>query len=88
MATIPPRSLLKLPKRQLSIRVRFDPGNRTTLDDIANLRVAGARGSVDLGSVADVRIGGSPSEISRIDRSRNVTLSVEVNGRILGDVYR
>ncbi|WP_105427840.1 efflux RND transporter permease subunit [Neorhizobium tomejilense] len=79
---------LNLPQRQLPIRVRFDPGNRTTLDDIANLRVAGARGSVDLGSVADIRIGGSPSEISRIDRSRNVTLSVELNGRILGEVYR
>ncbi|RCW87881.1 efflux RND transporter permease subunit [Phyllobacterium bourgognense] len=79
---------LNLPQRQLSIRVRFNPDNRTTLDDIANLRVAGARGSVDLGSVADVGIGGSPSEISRIDRSRNVRLSVELNGRILGDVYR
>lgn len=79
---------LNLPQRQLPIRVRFDPGNRTRLDDIANLRVAGIRGSVDLGSVADIRIGGSPSKISRIDRSRNVTLSVELNGRILGDVYR
>jgi multidrug efflux pump subunit AcrB len=79
---------LNLPQRQLSIRVRFDPGNRTTLDDIANLRVAGIRGSVDLGSVADIRIGGSPSEIDRIDRSRNVMLSIELNGRNLGDVYR
>ncbi|WP_439615572.1 efflux RND transporter permease subunit [Shinella sp.] len=79
---------LNLPQRQLAIRVRFDPGNRTTLDDIANIRVAGSRGSVDLGSVADIRIGGSPSEINRIDRSRNVTLSLELNGRILGDVYR
>ncbi|MCQ4630425.1 efflux RND transporter permease subunit [Shinella sp. CPCC 100929] len=79
---------LNLPQRQLAIRVRFDPDHRTTLDDIANIRVAGSRGSVDLGSVADIRIGGSPSEISRIDRSRNVTLSLELNGRILGDVYR
>ncbi|MGJ7038283.1 multidrug efflux pump subunit AcrB [Shinella sp. BE166] len=79
---------LNLPQRQLAIRVRFDPGNRTTLDDIANIRVSGGRGSVDLGSVADIRIGGNPSEISRIDRSRNVTLSLELNGRILGDVYR
>ncbi|GAA3080793.1 efflux RND transporter permease subunit [Rhizobium viscosum] len=77
-----------LPQRQLAIRVRFDPSNRTTLDDIANLRVAGSRGSVDLGSIADIHIGASPSEISRIDRSRNVTLSIELNGRILGDVYR
>lgn len=78
---------LNLPQRQLPIRVRFDPSNRTSLDDIANLRVAGIRGSVDLGSVAEIRVGGSPSKISRIDRSRNVTLSVELNGRILGDVY-
>jgi len=79
---------LNLPQRQLAIRVRFDPANRTTLDDIANLRVAGSRGSVDLGSIADIRIGASPSEISRLDRSRNVTISIELNGRILGDVYR
>ncbi|MBY5836438.1 efflux RND transporter permease subunit [Rhizobium leguminosarum] len=78
---------LNLPQRQLAIRVRFDPSNRTTLDDIANLRVSGSRGSVDLGSVANIRIGGSPSEISRIDRSRNVMLSVELNDRVLGDVY-
>ncbi|MFA1672150.1 efflux RND transporter permease subunit [Rhizobium mongolense] len=79
---------LNLPQRQLAIRVRFDPSNRKTLDDIANLRVAGGRGSVDLGSVANIRIGGSPSEISRIDRTRNVMLSVELNGRVLSDVYR
>ncbi|MBB3390951.1 multidrug efflux pump subunit AcrB [Rhizobium sp. BK275] len=79
---------LNLPQRQLAIRVQFDPSNRTTLDDIANLRIAGSRGSVDLGSVADIRIGGTPSQISRVDRSRNVTLSVELNGRILSDVYR
>jgi multidrug efflux pump subunit AcrB len=78
---------LNLPQRQLPIRVRFDPGNRTTLDDIANIRVAGARGDVDLGSVADIRIGGSLSQITRLDRSRNIILSIELNGRILGEVY-
>ncbi|CUX47242.1 efflux RND transporter permease subunit [Agrobacterium genomosp. 13] len=78
---------MNLPQRQLSIRVRFDPSNRMTFDDIASLRIAGARGSVDLGSVADIRMGGSPSEINRIDRSRNVTLTIELNGRILGEVY-
>lgn len=79
---------LNLPQRQISIRVRLDPKNRMTLDDIANLRVSGTNGNVDLGSIADIRIGGSPAEINRIDRSRNITLSVELNGRILGDVNR
>lgn len=78
---------LNLPQRQISIRVRFDPRRRTTLDGIAGLRVSGTNGSVDLGSIADIRIGGSPSEINRIDRSRNITLSIELNGRILNDVY-
>ncbi|SCW74068.1 efflux RND transporter permease subunit [Ancylobacter rudongensis] len=77
---------LNLTQRQVPIRVRLDPRNRATLDDIANLRVAGSNGSVNLGSIADIRIGGSPSEINRIDRSRNITLSIELNGRTLGDV--
>ncbi|OWV78591.1 RND transporter [Rhizobium sp. N122] len=79
---------LNLPQRQIPIVVRFSPETRTNLDDIKNMRVAGTHGNVDLGSIADVRIGGSPSEIDRIDRMRNVTLSVELNGRILGDVNR
>ncbi|RFB75528.1 efflux RND transporter permease subunit [Methylovirgula sp. 4M-Z18] len=79
---------LNLPQRQITIRVRFDPRARTTLDDIANLRVSGTNCSVDLGSIADIRIGGSPSKINRIDRSRNITLSVELNGRPLSEVYQ
>ncbi|WP_421694536.1 efflux RND transporter permease subunit [Aestuariivirga sp.] len=79
---------LDLPERQIPIRVRLDPRNRMQLDDIANLRVSGAKGNVSLGALADVRMGGSPSQIKRIDRSRNVTVSVELNGRILGDVNR
>ncbi|WP_417711073.1 efflux RND transporter permease subunit [Roseibium aggregatum] len=78
---------LNLPQRQISIRVRFDPKARTTLDDIANLRVSGTNGSVNLGSIADIRIGGSPSQIDRLDRARNITLTIELNGRILNDVY-
>ncbi len=79
---------LNLPQRQVPIVVRFTPEARTNLDDIRKMRVAGTSGSVDLGSIADIRIGGSPSEIDRIDRMRNVTVSVELNGRILNDVYR
>ncbi|ANK87998.1 MULTISPECIES: efflux RND transporter permease subunit [Rhizobium] len=79
---------LNLPQRQVPIVVRFSPESRTKLDDIRNMRVAGTNGNVDLGSIADIRIGGSPSEIDRIDRMRNVTVSVELNGRILGDVNR
>lgn len=79
---------LNLPQRQIPIVVRFAPGEaRASLDDIRNMRVSGTNGSVDLGSIAKIQIAGSPSQIDRIDRMRNVTVSVELNGRIVGDVY-
>ncbi|MBB3236720.1 multidrug efflux pump subunit AcrB [Phyllobacterium endophyticum] len=81
-------SKLNLPQRQISIRVRLKPEMRTGIDSISQLRVSGTNGSVALGSIAQIRIGGSSSEIDRIDRERNVTLSVELNGRALGDVNR
>lgn len=79
-------SKLNLPQRQISIRVRFAPKTRTDLQSISQIRIAGTSGEVTLGSIATVRIGGSPAEIDRIDRSRNVTLTVELNGRTLGEV--
>ncbi|MHC2299742.1 efflux RND transporter permease subunit [Rhizobium mongolense] len=79
---------LNLPQRQISIRVRFDPHTRTDLDALSRIQVAGTNGKVALGSVAKISIGGSPSEIDRLDRARNMTLSVELNGRILGDVNK
>lgn len=79
---------LNLPQRQISIRVRFDPHSRRDIDAISQLQVAGTNGKVSLGSIATIAIGGSPSEIDRIDRARNITLSVELNGRILGDVNK
>ncbi|OAI91557.1 efflux RND transporter permease subunit (plasmid) [Agrobacterium pusense] len=78
---------LNLSQRQIPIRVQFTGQTRTRLEDIANVRVAGTNGSVNLGSIAEIRMSGSPAEINRIDRSRNVTLSIELNGRILGEVY-
>ena len=85
-ATASPK--LNLPQRQLTIRVRMDGAVRTDLDRIGQLRVAGTNGSVALASVASLAIGSGPSEIDRLDRLRNVTLSVELAGRALGDVQR
>ncbi|RAX37791.1 efflux RND transporter permease subunit [Rhizobium tropici] len=79
---------LNLPQRQIAIRVRFDPQFRRNVDAISQIQVAGTNGKVALGSIAAIAIGGSPSEIDRIDRARNITLSIELNGRILGDVNK
>ncbi|APW39620.1 RND transporter [Rhodoferax koreense] len=79
---------LNLPERQIAIRVRMDASVRQDMDAIAGLRVKGTNGAVSLGSVADVAMGSGPSQIDRLDRSRNVTLRVELNGRALGEVQK
>jgi len=79
---------LNLPERQVAIRVRMDPSVRTDIDAIGQLRVQGSQGTVSLASVADIGLGSGPSQINRLDRSRNVTLSVELAGRAIGEVQR
>ena len=77
---------LNLPERQIAIRVRMDPSVRENIEAIAQLRVKGNDGNVNLGSVAELAMGSGPSQIDRLDRSRNITLSVELNGRPIGEV--
>ena len=79
---------LNLPQRQVPIRVRVDASQRDSLDAIGQLRVAGSGGSVALASLGELAIGSGPSQIDRLDRERNVTLTVELAGRSLGEVER
>jgi hydrophobe/amphiphile efflux-1 (HAE1) family protein len=77
-----------LDSRQLPIRVRLNDESRTNLERIAELTVMGKYGPVPLVNVADIRLGAGPSEITRVNRSRNVTLSANLNGLPLGNVLR
>jgi hydrophobe/amphiphile efflux-1 (HAE1) family protein len=77
---------INLSQRQVDIRVRLDPAARTDLDTIGQLRVKGTNGQVALASLGELSMGSGPSQIRRLDRSRNITLSVELNGRTLGEV--
>lgn len=79
---------LNLPQRQVSVRVRLDPSTRDDLDRIGQIRVAGTRGQLALASVAELRLGSGASQIDRLDRYRNVTLGVELNGRPIGEVMQ
>ncbi|MCA6215860.1 efflux RND transporter permease subunit [Ideonella sp. B7] len=79
---------LNLPQRQIAVRVRMDPALRTDLDAIGMLRVQGSSGMVSLASVGTLSLGSGPSQIDRIDRARNITLTVELNGRPIGAVQR
>lgn len=77
---------LNLTDRQVDIRVRMDPALRADPAAIGQLRVNGSHGPVALASLGEIAFGSSPSQIDRFDRSRNVTLSVELNGRALSEV--
>ncbi len=79
---------LTLPERQIAIRVRMDPAVRTDIDAIGRLRLQGSQGAVSLSSVADISLGSGASQIDRLDRSRNVTLTIELAGRSVGEVQR
>ena len=79
---------LNLPQRQVPIRVRLGASVRSSLDEIAQLRVPARNGSVSLETVATVRMGSGPQQIDRMDRMRNVTFDIELNKRQIGDVLR
>ncbi|MBS1210442.1 MAG: family transrane transporter [Proteobacteria bacterium] len=79
-------SKLNLPQRQINVRVQLDPAVRSDLNRISQLRVAGTNGQIALSSLAEIRMGSGAAQIDRLDRYRNVTLSVELNGRALGEV--
>ncbi|MCX7220730.1 MAG: efflux RND transporter permease subunit, partial [Burkholderiales bacterium] len=53
---------------------------------LAHLNVAGRNGDVMLGQVASLSLGSGPTQISRMDRSRNVSFDIELNGKTLGEV--
>jgi multidrug efflux pump subunit AcrB len=75
-----------LDNRQIPIRVRLNDAARTDIERISLLTVPGTQGPVPLINVADVRLGAGPAEITRVNRSRNITLSANLNGLPLGDI--
>lgn len=77
---------LHLGERQVPVVVRLAGMVRRDIDTLGQLHVPGARGPVALENVASLEIGSGPAEITRRDRSRNVNLEVELNGRPLDEV--
>jgi len=79
---------LNLAERQVPVVVRLADRGRDDPETLRRLPVPGARGPVPLESVADLTLASGPSELTRYDRRRNVTLQVELGSRPLGDVER
>jgi len=78
-------SKFNLDNRQIPILVRLNDRSRSDLDRLQLLSVPGTNGPVPLMNVADVSLGAGPAQITRVDRSRNITLNVDLNGLALGD---
>jgi multidrug efflux pump subunit AcrB len=77
---------MNLPERQVPIRVKLPDSVRADLDALGRLQVPGTRGPVMLANVATISMESGPAQIDRLNRSRNVTLEVELSGRSLGEV--
>ena len=77
---------MNLAERQVPIRVKLPDAVRADLDALGRLNVPGANGPVLLANVATITMESGPAQIDRLNRSRNVTLDVELQGRSLGDV--
>jgi multidrug efflux pump subunit AcrB len=79
-------SKLNLAQRQIPIVVRLPAQARTDLGTLERLGIPSKNGTVTLGSIAELSIESGPSQIDRYDRSRNITIEVELNGQQLGEV--
>ncbi len=76
---------LNLPDRQIPIRVRLNDEARKDIEQIKLLAVPSRMGPVPLMNVADVTFGAGPSQISRYERSRNITITADRGSLALGD---
>lgn len=79
---------LNLDERQLNIRVTIPEEMRTNPDIISQLRVTGSHGTVPISSFAAMQLDSGPAQVDRYDRTRNVTLSVELAGQPIGEVMK
>ncbi len=77
---------MNLAERQVPIRVKLPDALRADLAAIERLTVPGKNGPVMLANVATITMESGPAQIDRLNRSRNVTLEVELSGRSLGEV--
>jgi len=67
--------------RQIPIRVLLKADARDNVDNLSNMMVLTKSGApVPLSAVADITYGAGPIQINRIDRTRVVTVSADLNG--------
>ncbi|MDA8125856.1 MAG: efflux RND transporter permease subunit [Deltaproteobacteria bacterium] len=72
--------------KRYDVRIRLNPEERRNPDDLKRLYVRSKDGRlVELGNLIQVREGGGPSVINRVDRQRAITLFASLEGIPLGE---
>ncbi|MFZ4551095.1 MAG: efflux RND transporter permease subunit [Aquabacterium sp.] len=79
-------SKLNLEQRQLPIVVTLKDDIRKDLGQLGRLAVPGTKGPVMLSQVVSVDQGGGPARLDRLNRSRSVSIEVELSGTPLGEL--
>lgn len=77
---------INLSERQIPLVVRLADIDRNDIDFLQRMPVPGKDGPVPLQSVAQLSSVTGPAELTRYNRKRNVSFSVELNGQPLGTV--
>ncbi|HGM6700046.1 TPA: efflux RND transporter permease subunit [Serratia marcescens] len=79
-------SKFNVEQRQIPIVVKLSKDIREDMGLLERLTVPGARGPVLLNQIVNIEQGSGPAQISRINRTRSVTLDVELSDTQLGDL--
>ncbi|OGW59812.1 MAG: hypothetical protein A3D21_01520 [Nitrospirae bacterium RIFCSPHIGHO2_02_FULL_42_12] len=71
--------------RRYDVKMRLNPENRKDPDDIGRLFVRSKDGRmIELSNIVEIKEGGGPSVINRVDRQRAITLFANLEGKPLG----
>ncbi len=71
-------------ERRFELQVRFEPEDRSDIEKIKNLKVAGPQGRfIPLAQLADIRVEEGPAQISRENGRRRIFVQANVRGRDL-----
>ncbi|MFN8578704.1 MAG: efflux RND transporter permease subunit [Candidatus Sericytochromatia bacterium] len=75
-------------ERQINIRVKIQDQFKGDLEAIGNMLVQGKSGLLPLKSVSDIYFSSGPVQINRYDKQRQITISANLNGLVLGDAMK
>ncbi|PHM51227.1 efflux RND transporter permease subunit [Xenorhabdus sp. KK7.4] len=77
---------INVEQRQIPIVVKLSKDVREELGLLERLTVPGSKGPVLLNQIVSIEQGSGPAQINRINRTRSVTIDVELSGIQLGDL--